>query len=98
MNLVEYNERNIITLSEDTKWVLVAEDIDSISASITQTFLEDKEIPCFMVNQMDRSFTVMLGKNCVIKIYVPLDVYQQAYELLDTNLLTTDSDIKIENI
>lgn len=96
MYLVDFNTKNIKILGQDTQWILVAEDIDLFSASITEAFLGDKEIPCVTLNQMDRSYTVMLGKSCTIKFYVPLDMYHQARELLESYLLATDSDIDIE--
>lgn len=98
MNLVDYNEKNIKILSEDTQWMLVAEDTDNVTASISQAFLEDKEIPCVILNQMDHSFNMMFGKNGIIKIYVPLDNAREAYELLNTNFITTDSDIENDNL
>lgn len=64
------------------QWKLVSATSDEFSAEIIKGHLESADIEVQLISQLDSAKLLTIGEQAVVKIYVPIESYEQAKELL----------------
>ena len=66
-------------------WKRVFSSSQLAASSMVMGILNENEIPAKTLNKQDSSY-VFLGE---VEVYVPLDLYEKAQEILSTNQINT---------
>ncbi len=93
MNFPKFDNKKVIKFEDGSNWAVVAEETNQFEAELIKGKLESENIDCEIISQLDSAHLILFGKNAIIKIYVKIEDYQKALDLLMSADFSEEDDI-----